>query len=107
VVFSATQMIRRQQYVLVSPVTCGHARTAFPKRYAELPGETQGISEKTLTQTQRSLERDGLVSRKVYRTVPPKVWYTLTELRLLIFPLKEMCAWTDRGDVRVDRRAHR
>ena len=66
------------------------------KRYAELRAETPGISEKMLTQALRSLERDGLVSRKDYGTVPPKVEYALTELgRSLTFPLQQMCSWTD------------
>ena len=59
------------------------------KRYAELRREIGGISQKMLTQTLRSLERDGLVLRKVHPVVPPKVEYSLTRLgRTLIDPLQ-------------------
>jgi DNA-binding HxlR family transcriptional regulator len=50
------------------------------KRFSELQREIDGISQKMLTQTLRNLERDGLVSRTVYATVPPKVEYSLTQL---------------------------
>jgi DNA-binding HxlR family transcriptional regulator len=48
-------------------------------RYSELRDRIDGISEKMLAQTLRDLERDGLVVRRQYRTVPPRVDYTLTE----------------------------
>lgn len=50
------------------------------KRFSQLRREIEGISQKMLTQTLRGLERDGLVTRKVYATVPPHVEYTLTPL---------------------------
>ncbi|GAB2645163.1 helix-turn-helix domain-containing protein [Gordonia jinhuaensis] len=50
------------------------------KRFSELRSEVQGISQKMLTQTLRTMERDGWVSRHVYATIPPKVEYTLTPL---------------------------
>ena len=50
------------------------------KRFSHLQREIDGISQKMLTQTLRGLERDGLVTRKVYATVPPKVEYALTPL---------------------------
>jgi DNA-binding HxlR family transcriptional regulator len=50
------------------------------KRFSLLQREIGGISQKMLTQTLRGLERDGLVSRTVYATVPPKVEYALTPL---------------------------
>lgn len=49
-------------------------------RFQELRRAVDGISQKMLTQTLRTLEREGLVSRTVYASVPPKVEYALTSL---------------------------
>ncbi len=66
-------------------------------RYATLQRAIGGISQKMLTQTLRSLERDGLVLRKVHPVVPPKVEYSLTPLgRTLIEPLKAICTWSEK-----------
>lgn len=51
-----------------------------PMRYSELSRTLAGVSQKMLTQTLRSLERDGLVTRTVTPTVPVTVTYELTEL---------------------------
>ncbi|WP_106402309.1 winged helix-turn-helix transcriptional regulator [Actinocorallia populi] len=53
-----------------------------PMRYSELSRLLAGVSQKMLTQTLRSLERDGLVTRTVTPTVPVTVTYELTELGL-------------------------
>lgn len=50
------------------------------KRFSTLQREIGGISQKMLTQTLRGLERDGLIQRRVYPSVPPKVEYTITPL---------------------------
>lgn len=51
-----------------------------PIRFNELRRRLDGITQKVLTRTLRDLERDGLVRRTVYPTVPPRVEYALTEL---------------------------
>lgn len=66
------------------------------KRYSELQRDIGGISQKMLTQTLRSLERDGIVERKVYAVVPPMVEYSLTPLgETLIEPLCTLCHWAE------------
>ncbi len=63
-------------------------------RYAELQRAIGGISQKMLTQTLRSLERDGLVQRTVHPVVPPKVEYSLTPLGESLKPvLMAMDEW--------------
>ena len=51
-----------------------------PKRFNELRRSVTGISQRMLTLTLRGLERDGLVTRTVYPTIPPRVDYQLTGL---------------------------
>ncbi len=66
------------------------------KRYSELQKEIGGISQKMLTQTLRGLERDGIVSRRVYPVIPPMVEYSLTPLgETLIEPLSQLCKWAE------------
>ncbi len=65
-------------------------------RHSELHRQIEGISQKMLTKTLRGLERDGLISRKVYPVVPPKVEYSLTPLgRDLMSPLSQLCIWAE------------
>jgi DNA-binding HxlR family transcriptional regulator len=66
-----------------------------PIRYNEIHRRVEGISQRMLTLTLKSLEQDGLVSRTVYPTNPPRVDYELTDLgRTLIVPLRAVHAWT-------------
>jgi DNA-binding HxlR family transcriptional regulator len=51
-----------------------------PKRFSQIQRRIEGISQKMLTQTLRGLERDGLITRRVYAEVPPRVEYALTPL---------------------------
>jgi DNA-binding HxlR family transcriptional regulator len=65
-------------------------------RFAELRRAIDGISQKMLTSTLRDLERDGLVTRKLYASVPPKVEYTLTPLGgSLVNKVEELCRWAE------------
>ncbi len=65
-----------------------------PRRFNEIKRMIGGISQRMLTLTLRNLERDGLVSRTVTPTVPPRVDYALTELgRDLLIPVSALGAW--------------
>ena len=67
-----------------------------PRRFNELQRVITGISQKMLTQTLRSLERDGLVKRTVYAEVPPRVEYELTPFgETLIEPLAALKNWAE------------
>jgi DNA-binding HxlR family transcriptional regulator len=64
------------------------------RRYSEIFYEVGEISKKTLTQTLRTLEGNGLIARRVYAEVPPKVEYSLTPLGWsLTGPLMTMYEW--------------
>jgi DNA-binding HxlR family transcriptional regulator len=72
------------------------------KRYGELRRHLPDVSKKMLTQTLRALERDGLLNRKVYAKVPPRVDYDLTPLgRVFLEPVTSLCAWAQahQGDL--------
>jgi DNA-binding HxlR family transcriptional regulator len=65
-----------------------------PRRFNELKRMIGGISQRMLTLTLRGLERDGLVTRTVFPTIPPRVDYELTELGLsLRDPVKKLGTW--------------
>jgi DNA-binding HxlR family transcriptional regulator len=65
-----------------------------PARFNELRRSIDGISQRMLTLTLRSLERDGLVSRTVHPTIPPRVDYALTETgRTLTAPMIALAEW--------------
>ncbi|OYU87701.1 MAG: transcriptional regulator [Bradyrhizobiaceae bacterium PARB1] len=65
-----------------------------PRRFNELKRMIGGVSQRMLTLTLRGLERDGLVTRTVYPTIPPRVDYDLTELgRGLSEPVKALGTW--------------
>ncbi len=59
------------------------------QRFNELKRLIPGITQRMLTLQLRQLERDGIVKRKVYKQVPPKVEYTLTALGLTLKPILE------------------
>lgn len=65
-----------------------------PRRFNELRREIGTISQRMLTLTLRALERDGLVTRTVYPTIPPRVEYDLTALgRSLMVPIEALGNW--------------
>lgn len=65
-----------------------------PLRFGELRRRLDGVTQKMLTQTLRTLERNGLASRTVYATTPPSVEYALTPLGMSVSVVAEqMCVW--------------
>jgi DNA-binding HxlR family transcriptional regulator len=65
-------------------------------RFAQLRRSVDGISQKVLTNLLRSLERDGIVTRRIYASVPPKVEYSLTNLGRSLCDLVEgICRWAE------------
>jgi DNA-binding HxlR family transcriptional regulator len=63
-------------------------------RFSELRDAVGGITPKVLTQTLRGMEHEGLVERKVYAEVPPRVEYSLTDLgRTLVVPIEAIRNW--------------
>ncbi len=63
-------------------------------RFAELRRKIPGVSERMLTQQLRELEEDGIVHRKVYPVVPPRVEYSLTAYGRTLRPITNlMCQW--------------
>lgn len=66
-----------------------------PRRFNELKRHINGISQQMLTRTLKSLERDGMVSRKVHDRTPPQVEYALTDLgRSLAEPVRQLAEWS-------------
>src|SRR3954462_13458525 len=78
-----------------------------PKRFNELRRALGSISQRMLTLTLRGLERDGLVTRTLFPTIPPRVDYELTELgRSLLAPVSGLGLWArrHRPDIQEARR---
>jgi len=64
------------------------------KRFTELARALNGVTQKMLTQQLREMQRNGLVERKVFAQVPPKVEYSLTNLGVSLRPVVDaMCRW--------------
>lgn len=78
-----------------------------PRRFTELQRGIDGISHRMLTQTLRSLERDGLVSRQSFAEIPPRVEYTATPLgRSLSEPVLSLVGWAaDNHEAILDARS--
>jgi DNA-binding HxlR family transcriptional regulator len=74
-----------------------------PMRYRQIFKLVEGISQRMLTPTLKSLERDGLVTRTVYPTNPPRVDYELTERgKTLIVPLHLLWTWAQANRTAIE-----
>jgi DNA-binding HxlR family transcriptional regulator len=75
-----------------------------PRRFSELKRAIGGISQRMLTLSLRGLERDGLVKRTVFPTVPPRVDYELTDLgRSLCEPVQAIGTWAFENHAEIER----
>jgi|SRR6267143_2034425 len=79
--------------LLDGPLRFGHVRSAIG-----------GVAPKVLTQTLRRLERDGIVTRRAFAEIPPRVEYELTPLgRSLEQPIREIANWAEGNLTRIER----
>jgi DNA-binding HxlR family transcriptional regulator len=73
-------------------------------RFGELKRSIPGVTQRMLTQQLRELEDDGVIVRKVFAEVPPKVEYSISDLGLSLVPiLKLMCRWGTEHQKRAPR----
>ena len=75
-----------------------------PRRFGELRRLVTGISEKMLIQQLREMEGDGIVARKDFREIPPRVEYSLTPIRRLAREaLRPLCEWGKEHMSRIEK----
>lgn len=75
-----------------------------PRRFNQIRRDIGSISQRMLTLTLRGMERDGLVSRKVHPTTPPRVEYALTDLgHSLRGPVETLGAWAIANEAQIAR----
>ncbi|EOH6072774.1 winged helix-turn-helix transcriptional regulator [Burkholderia cenocepacia] len=82
---------------------------AGPLRFTDIKRRVDGISQRMLTETVRGLERDGLVTRTVFPTIPPKVMYELTPLgEKLLEPVQALIGWAieHRSEIAAARKSY-
>ncbi|HWN30722.1 MAG TPA: helix-turn-helix domain-containing protein [Burkholderiales bacterium] len=73
------------------------------KRFSELKRNIPGITQRMLTQQLRELEKDGVISRKIYPQVPPRVEYSINKFGTSLQPiLRSMCQWGIKYKKRVE-----
>ncbi|MCY1016112.1 winged helix-turn-helix transcriptional regulator [Pyxidicoccus sp. MSG2] len=73
-------------------------------RFSDIKRAIEGISQRMLTLTLRGLERDGLVTRTVFPTIPPRVDYALTRLgRTLLEPVTALAIWAQHHKPEIQR----
>jgi len=88
-IMSAIAMISDKWKVLIICKLCKGTL-----RFNELKRELKGVTQRVLTHQLRELESDGLVARKIYAEVPPRVEYSLTDLGKTLIPvLAELESW--------------
>jgi DNA-binding HxlR family transcriptional regulator len=76
-------------------------------RFSQLMRAVHGISQRMLTTTLRHLERDGILTRRIYAQVPPRVEYTLTARgQELLVPVKAIIAWLSNEWPAIARSRH-
>ncbi|MDL5047015.1 helix-turn-helix domain-containing protein [Oscillatoria amoena NRMC-F 0135] len=76
------------------PILINAIYLTSPARFGELRRSVKGITQSMLTQQLRELEDDGIISRKIYAEIPPRVEYTLTEFGLTLSPIMlSMAKW--------------
>ncbi|MDX2191239.1 MAG: helix-turn-helix domain-containing protein [Bacteroidota bacterium] len=76
------------------PILINAIYLTAPARFGELKRSVKGITQSMLTQQLRELEEDGLIHRKIYAEIPPRVEYTLTEFGLSLSPIiQSMAEW--------------
>jgi DNA-binding HxlR family transcriptional regulator len=76
------------------------------RRFGELRRLVEGISEKMLVQQLREMEADGIVARKDYQEIPPRVEYALTEFGVsLAEALRPLCEWGLEHMARIEQKA--
>ena len=72
--------------------------TTGTKRFGEIAVRIPEISRKVLTEQLKELEKDGLVSRKQYKEIPPRVEYSLTDMSKSLSPIfQEMAVWGNKN----------
>lgn len=85
------------------------ALSSGPMRFGELRRRLDGITQRMLTRTLRELERDGLVNRDVYPSIPPRVDYDLTDLgRSVVGLMDQIRIWSEEhiADIETARRRY-
>lgn len=79
-----------------------------PARFGELKRSVKGITQSMLTQQLRELEADGIISRKIYAEIPPRVEYTLTEFGLTLSPIMlAMAKWGEEYRIKKQKKGKR
>lgn len=87
---------------IAKPLILYYLTESGTKRFSEIIKYVSVVSQRTLTNQLRELEKDGLISRKIYAEVPPKVEYSITEKGKSLFPILDlMCEW---GEKNIDDR---